>query len=96
MAGVDEADTVKTDGKYIYTVTTTQNTGYYMGSFTQQGSNAVYIINADPQNPGVVSKIVLGNDTEPAGLFLSQDGTKLVVIASKYQTLLYSGMDSAS
>ena len=87
VAGVDEADTVKTDGQYIYTVSTTQNTGYYFGGYNSQTSNAVYIINADPQNPQVVSKIVLGNDTEPAGLFLSQDGNKLVVLASKYQYL---------
>jgi uncharacterized secreted protein with C-terminal beta-propeller domain len=89
VAGVDEADTVKTDGQYIYTVTTTQNTGYYFGGYNPQTSNAVYIINADPQNPQVISKISLGNDTEPAGLFLSSDGNKLVVIASKYQTYAY-------
>ena len=52
-----------------------------------QSSNTVYILNADPQNPEVVAKINLGNDTEPAGLFLSQDGSKLVVLASKYQYL---------
>ncbi len=89
VAGVDEADTVKTDGQYIYTVSTTQNTGYYFGGYNPQTSNAVYIVNADPQNPQVVSKIVLGNDTEPAGLFLSPDGTKLVVLASKYQFYAY-------
>lgn len=89
VAGVDEADTVKTDGQYIYTVSTTQNTGYYFGGYNSETSNAVYIINADPQNPQVVSKISLGNDTEPAGLFLSQDGSKLVVLASKYETYTY-------
>ena len=89
VAGVDEADTVKTDGQYIYTVTTTQNTGFYFGGYNPETSNAVYIINADPQNPQVVSKIPLGNDTEPAGLFLSSDDTKLVVIASTYQIFAY-------
>ena len=89
VAGVDEADTVKTDGQYIYTVSTTQNTGFYFGGYNPETSNAVYIINADPQNPQVVSKIPLGNDTEPAGLFLSPDGNKLVVIASKYQIFTY-------
>jgi uncharacterized secreted protein with C-terminal beta-propeller domain len=29
VAGVDEADTVKTGGQYIYTVSTTQNSGFY-------------------------------------------------------------------
>ena len=33
VAGVDEADTVKTDGQYIYTCSTTQNTGYYLRRF---------------------------------------------------------------
>ena len=89
VAGVDELDTVKTDGQYIYTVSTTQNTGYYYGGYNSQTSNAVFIISADPQNPQVISKIVLGNDTEPAGLFLSSDGNKLVVLASKYQFYAY-------
>ena len=96
VAGVDEADTVKTDGQYIYTVSTTQNIGYYFGGYNSETSNAVYIINADPQNPQVVSKISLGNDTEPAGLFLSQDGSKLVVLASKYETYTYgNGLPSS-
>ena len=90
VAGVDEADTVKTDGQYIYTATSTQANGfYYFGSSLPQSSNSVYVIKADPQNPQVISKITLGNDTEPAGLFLSQDGNKLVVLASKYQTYNY-------
>ena len=59
VAGVDEADTVKTDGQYIYTVSTSQNTDYYYYGYNSQTSNAVYIINADPQNPQVVSKIFL-------------------------------------
>ncbi len=60
-----------------------------ISGFNSETNNAVYIINADPQNPQVISKISLGNDTEPAGLFLSQDGNKLVVLASKYQTYTY-------
>jgi uncharacterized secreted protein with C-terminal beta-propeller domain len=90
VAGVDEADTVKTDGQYIYTVSSTQNSGYYFyyGS-NPQASNAVYIVNADPQKAKVVAKISLDNNTEPAGLFLSQDGNKLVVLASKYQMYSY-------
>jgi inhibitor of cysteine peptidase len=93
VAGVDEADTVKTDGQYIYTTSTTQASGYYYdyGSYSSQSSNTIYILNADPQNPEVVAKISLGNDTEPAGLFLSQDGSKLVVLASKYETYSYGG-----
>ncbi len=97
VAGVDEADTVKTDGQYIYTVSSIQNGGYnYYGS-PSEADNAVYIINANPQNAQVVSKINLGNDTEPAGIFLSQDSSKLVVLASKYQIYplsISSGGDS--
>ncbi|MGD0978460.1 MAG: beta-propeller domain-containing protein [Candidatus Bathyarchaeia archaeon] len=42
VAGVDELDTVKTDGKYIYTVS----------------GNTVFIVNASLPNAGVVSRIV--------------------------------------
>ena len=89
VAGVDEADTVKTDGQYIYTVSTTQNSGYYYNGYSSQTNSTVYILNANPQDPKVVSKISLDNGTEPAGLFLSQDSSKLVVLASKYQTYNY-------
>ena len=89
VAGVDEADTVKTDGQYIYTVPQPKTQATISAAILLQTSNAVYIVNADPQNPQVVSKIALGNDTEPAGLFLSPDGTKLVVLASKYQFYAY-------
>ncbi len=72
VTGVDEADLVKTDGQYIYTVTNNQVTGYYYSSNSSpESSNSIYIIKADSQDPQVVSKIALGNDTEPAGLFLS-------------------------
>jgi inhibitor of cysteine peptidase len=92
VTGVDEADTVKTDGNYIYTVSTTQSSGllYYTSSSQSSSENAVYIIDASPQSAQVISKIALGNNTEPAGLYLSADGNKLVVIASKYQTYNYA------
>jgi inhibitor of cysteine peptidase len=86
VAGVDEADTVKTDGQYIYTASTPQNTGFYSYGVYSQSNSTVYIVNANPQDPNVVSKIPLGNGTEAAGLFLSSDSSKLVVLASKYQT----------
>jgi uncharacterized secreted protein with C-terminal beta-propeller domain len=82
VSGVDEADKVKTDGQYIYTI----STGLSYWSYNTDQKNAVYIVNANPQNAKVVSKIDLGNDTEPAGIFLSADSSRLVVIASKYQT----------
>ncbi|MCW3999593.1 MAG: beta-propeller domain-containing protein [Candidatus Bathyarchaeota archaeon] len=100
VAGVDEADTVKTDGQYIYTLSSFQPTYRlfsYDASSGSDASNMVYILNADPQNPSVVSKIVLGNDTQPAGLFLSEDGKKLVVIASKYNYITdYSRWENPS
>jgi inhibitor of cysteine peptidase len=86
VAGVDEADTVKTDGKYIYTISSSQNSGfYYYYGYSSQANNNVYIINADPQNAKVVSKITLDNTTTPDGLFISQDSSKLVILSSKYQ-----------
>jgi inhibitor of cysteine peptidase len=80
VEGVDEADIVKTDGKYIYVATN----NYYSAS-----QNNVYILKADPQDPRVIAKISLGNDTYVAGLFLSQDSSKLVVIGSQYQLYAY-------
>jgi inhibitor of cysteine peptidase len=86
VAGVDEADTVKTDGQYIYTISSSQYSGYYYYyGYSSQTSNSVYIISADPQNAKVVSKISFDNYTTPAGLFLSQNSSRLVVISSKYE-----------
>jgi uncharacterized secreted protein with C-terminal beta-propeller domain len=79
VAGVDEADIVKTDGKYIYVAT---NNVYSSG-------NTIYILKADPQDPRVIAKIALNNDTYVAGLFLSQDSNKLVVLGSQYQVYTY-------
>jgi len=81
VAGVDEADIVKTDGKYIYVATN--------NNFLSSSQNNVYIVKADPQDPRVIAEIALGNSTYVAGLFLSQDGSKLVVIGSQYQLYAY-------
>ena len=77
VAGVDEADIVKTDGNYIYVAS---NNNFYSTS-----QNNVYIVKADPQDPRVIAEIALGNETYVAGLFLSQDSSKLVVLGSQYQ-----------
>ncbi len=79
VAGVDEPDIVKTDGRYIYTVS---------NDFSN-GQNHVYIVKADPQDPRVIAKITLDNNTYLAGMFLSQDGNKLVIIGSQYQVYAY-------
>jgi inhibitor of cysteine peptidase len=81
VAGVDEADIVKTDGKYIYVATD--------NNYASASQNNVYIVKADPQDPRVIAKIALGNNTYVAGLFLSEDSSKLVVIGSQYQLYAY-------
>ena len=83
VAGVDEADTTKTDGAYIYTVSNDYSTGNYIS-----------IVKADPNDPGVVAKIRLENDTYLAGMFLSQDSTKLIVIGGQYQVYALGIEDS--
>ncbi len=74
VAGVDEADTTKTDGSYIYTASNDYSTG-----------NFICIVKADPNDPAVVAKIRLENETYLAGMFISQDSAKLIVIGSQYQ-----------
>jgi inhibitor of cysteine peptidase len=81
VAGVDEADIVKTDGEYIYVATN--------NNFQSASQNNFYIIKADPLDSRVIAKIALGNSTYVAGLFLSQDSSKLVVIGSQYQMYAY-------
>jgi uncharacterized secreted protein with C-terminal beta-propeller domain len=69
VAGVDEADIVKTDGEYVYVI----------------ANNTVYILKANPpENATIISKITFENNTYLAGLFISSDGSKLAVIGSKY------------
>lgn len=100
VAGVDEADIVKNDGKYVYVAATT-----YDGISGAQ--SAVYIVKADPQDPKVIAKITLENYTYPEGIYLSEDSSRLVLIASRYQlairradspeTLIYPGpVDSST
>ena len=82
VAGVDEADSVKTDGKYLYTIT----------------NNIVYILDAgatNPQNARVLSKIST-NNTYISGIYLSQDGNKLVVLGNKYIDYVYAAEKDAS
>jgi len=90
VSGVDEADIVKTDGEFIYLISSATYGVYYANYYPNTArNNTVYIIKADPQDPRVVSKITLEDNTVPAGLFLSEDSTKLVVLASRYQVYDY-------
>jgi len=68
VAGVDEADIVKTDGTYIYIV----------------ASNTVYILKAyPPEEAKLLSKIPF-EDAYLAGVFISEDGKRLAVLGSSY------------
>jgi inhibitor of cysteine peptidase len=69
VSGVDEADTVKTDGSYLYTI--------------GNNSQAVYILDASPSTPHIVAKIFL-NNTSITGIYLSADGNKLTVIGNAW------------
>jgi inhibitor of cysteine peptidase len=88
VAGVDEADTVKNDGKYIYTISTVSDFSIPRivdNTVLPTIWNVIYIVKADPQDPKVIAKITLDNDTYPAGIFLSEDSSRLAVLASQYQ-----------
>ena len=74
VAGVDEADMTKNDGAYIYTASNDYSTN----------QNYIYIVKAAPNDPRVIAKIPLSNNTYLAGMFLSQDSSKLIVIGSQY------------
>jgi uncharacterized secreted protein with C-terminal beta-propeller domain len=94
VAGVDEADTVKNDGKYIYTIATEYDyltpkitSAPYNEVYLPTTWNVIYIVKADPQDPKVIAKITLDNNTYPAGIFLSEDSSRLAVLASQYQAI---------
>ena len=67
VVGVDEADIVKTDGSYIYVLTSYPN-------------SAVQIVKADPKNPTVIGRIAFTNLTTLTGMYLSKDGNRLAVL----------------
>jgi uncharacterized secreted protein with C-terminal beta-propeller domain len=69
VAGVDEADIVKTDGEYIYLAS---------------GSN-VFILKAyHPEEAKILSQITF-NDTSFGGIFVSRDSNRLAVLGCKYK-----------
>ena len=71
VVGVDEADFVKTDGNYVYLVSNSKN--------------AVYILDADPENAQVTSKISFSHNVSLAGIYLSEGSARLVVLGSVYK-----------
>jgi inhibitor of cysteine peptidase len=86
VAGVDEADQIKTDGSYIYVI--------------GNGSQAVYILDANPTNARTVAKIFL-NNSYISGIYLSTDGSKLAVMGNTWvsyyidNNVALSGLDSS-
>jgi len=86
VAGVDEADIVKNDGRYLYVASNDYSAN----------QNYVYILKADPQDPRIIARITLDNNTYLAGMYLSQDSSKLVVIGSEYQVYAMDGLPSGA
>src|SRR3989304_5126327 len=86
VAGVDEADIVKNDGRYLYVAS---------NDYTNN-QNYVYILKADSQDPRVIARITLDNNTYLAGMYLSQDSSKLVVIGSEYQVYAMDALPSGA
>jgi uncharacterized secreted protein with C-terminal beta-propeller domain len=81
VAGVDEADSVKTDGEFLYVI----------------ANNTVYVMNAGSANPAeakVLAKIPSA-DSYLSGIYLSQDGSKLAVLGTKYVTYTEVTKDSS-
>ena len=69
VAGVDEADIVKTDGEYVYLVS---------------GSN-VFILKAYPAGEAKILSQITFNDSSFGGIFVSQDSNRLAVLGCKYK-----------
>jgi uncharacterized secreted protein with C-terminal beta-propeller domain len=86
VAGVDEADIVKNDDRYLYVASNDYSAN----------QNYVYILKADPQDPRIIARITLDNNTYLAGMYLSQDSSKLVVIGSEYQVYAMDGLPSGA
>jgi len=86
VAGVDEADIVKNDGTYLYVASNDYSAN----------QNYVYILKADPQDPRIIARITLDNNTYLAGMYLSQDSSKLVVIGSEYQVYAMDALPSGA
>jgi uncharacterized secreted protein with C-terminal beta-propeller domain len=68
VAGVDEADIVKTDGEYIYLIS----------------NNSVLILKAYPPDQAEVLSRITFNDTYPVGIFVSNNSERLAVLVCKY------------
>jgi inhibitor of cysteine peptidase len=68
VAGVDEADIVKTDGEYIYLI----------------ANYSVFILKAYPPDEAKVLSRITFNGTYPVGIFISSNSDRLAVLGSTY------------
>ena len=83
VEGVDEADIVKNDGKYIYAIPGADG-GYYGGG----DAGKVVILGAYPASEmKIVSEIALGGNARAQEIFVYKD--KLVVFGSEYREQAY-------
>ncbi|MCX8177712.1 MAG: beta-propeller domain-containing protein [Candidatus Bathyarchaeota archaeon] len=72
VAGVDEADDVKTDGNYIYLT----------------ANNSVFIVKAYPPKEAKVISVINFKDAYLAGIFINADSSRLAVLGSRYPAML--------
>ena len=81
VAGVDEADSVKTDGKYLYVI----------------ANNTVYVMNAGSSNPkdATILAKISSEGSYLSGIYLSQDGNKLALLGTKYVAYTEVNKDSS-
>ncbi|HVP92303.1 MAG TPA: beta-propeller domain-containing protein [Acidobacteriota bacterium] len=70
VAGVDEADVVKNDGENIYLIS----------------NSNILILKAYPPNEATVLSKISFNSSYLAGIFISKDSNRLVVLGSTYNT----------
>lgn len=68
VAGVDEADIVKTDGEYIYLI----------------ANYSVVILKVYPPDQAALLSRITFNDTYPVGIFISSDSDRLAVLGCRY------------
>ncbi|MEM2970990.1 MAG: beta-propeller domain-containing protein [Candidatus Bathyarchaeia archaeon] len=68
VAGVDEADIVKTDGTYIYLI----------------ANNSVFILKAYPPDEAQMLSKITFNNSYLKGIFINSEGDRLVVLGSSY------------
>jgi uncharacterized secreted protein with C-terminal beta-propeller domain len=91
VAGVDEADIVKTDGDYIYTISfQNRNYRYFEDDSGSESDNMLVIAKAWPaEDAEILSRIeldsIVGANFNPTEMFI--DGDRLLLFGSKYEEI---------